>query len=212
MSKITKYNSNTRSFIIKELGNGSSRVSVANQLGISIHTLNRWCSIYKLQQYIDKERSNSISEAIEQGLLELSKGYETTEVTKEYIKKEIDPDTNEDIEIKYKVKKYRVSPNMKAIQVLANKYNKDFGNKESKEFNFNILNVDSDSMSLRELQELSNPIETYEVDYKELTDDGNVLESLGYEEVSSCNDDEVIEIDADDLVSSDLDTPLEEIE
>ena len=108
----------------------------------------------------------------------------------EYIKEEVDPDTNEDITIKYKVRKYKVAPNIKAIQVLANKYNIDFAEKDrTKEFNVNILNVDSDRMSLRELQELSNPLQELEADYKVLkSNDSKDLEARGFELVDDSED------------------------
>lgn len=186
-----KWNRELRSIIIKELGGlNTTREQLANRLGIGVSTISRWIHKHDLQTFIDKERELKMRESIELGLSLVAQGYEATEVTKEYIKKEIDPDSGNEIDVKFKIKKYKQAPSIKALQILANKYANEFGEKDNTiEFNTNILNVDSNHMTLRDLQELSNPLDAYEADYMELIDnDSNSLESLGYEELSDCND------------------------
>lgn len=187
-----KYSTEVRVKLLDMVKQGNSNSFIATYFDVSEATISRWIGKYNLRPIIKEIKANRLSDVIEDSLIELTKGHDSTEITKEYTKIETCPDTGDDIHIKYKVKKVRIAPNVKALQILANKYNKDFGQKDnSNEFNVNILNVDSNAMTLRELQEYGNIIDKANKD-KELLESNKSdieLSKEGYKRTDDTNSD-----------------------
>ena len=66
---------------IIDLCSYNSKHEASELLGITYNTLTRFIRKYKLQEHIDNKRKDKLSGDIEQGLIQLAQGYETTEIT-----------------------------------------------------------------------------------------------------------------------------------
>lgn len=164
-----KYDVKKAKNIIELYGEGCSLIEISKLLNISRMTLNRWIKNYKLQSLMDKERGERVKHSLRHALVKLATGdYEEGEVTREYIEEE----GSKTIKVTEKLRKFR--PDSKAITILARAYDKELldSNEDSPNSGI-ILNVNTSTMSLRELQNSSRNdsplggLVDYEVEYSE---------------------------------------------
>lgn len=163
---IIKYDSAIRSRLLELSALGYTYGDMARLLGVHRNTITRWIARDNLADEMLKVKRESIVSALEQGLLRLAKGAETTETIKEYT----DEATGERVTEKIRI----IAPSEKAIQILAQKYEKIFAatsnDAESQSTPLVTINV-----PLRELQGDSPLGSVLDAEYHEVDVKGQVV-------------------------------------
>lgn len=151
MPNILKYDSKTRVEIIRlAVDEHKSYYEISRLLGIHRNTLSRWLDRYKIRDLIDELKAEKYKVAIETGLSKLAAGAKTSEVTKEYLTED---EFGQPIKVTEKLREQ--APDPKAIQILAQKYEKIYSDgKVTDKGNAAHLsiNINNSGMTLRELQ------------------------------------------------------------
>ena len=155
---------------------GYNAKDIAGLMGLHPQTLYRFFKLNpELKDKMEEMKKERFQGVIERGLAELAMGTQTEDITEMW--EEVDEEGN-------KVKKARtikkLAPNVKAIQVLAQKYNTIFSKQELSQIN-NLLISSENTVSMRELLEYreskDNPLNMKnkdvvdDVEYKEIIRD-----------------------------------------
>ena len=157
-NRIQKYNSGLRVDAIRLASEGHTYSKIARLLGIASTTLDRYRKRDPIFDKILREsRQIGMKNIIDVGLTKLAKGSKREEVTDEYIIK----GDNDNPTIKRKVRTIQDAPNAKALEILSRKYAKEYTSDDVIEITNNTLNIDTSSMTLREVQDAMrlSPIE-----------------------------------------------------
>lgn len=172
MARITKYNINMRSEIIRLSGLGYSVPQIARQLELHRSTLNNWIKKHELTKDMQEAQADFYQGKINEGLLKLAEGAKETQEVKERYEK------INDAEYEKTISKVRIlPPNEKALQILSRRFAPDFSDTkqlDDSKHNHIALHFDTRVMNLRELKELnaeSNPLGDIALDseqYKEV--------------------------------------------
>ena len=150
MSTMIKYDVKTRVTMIELYAKGYQIQEIAEQLGVHRATIYRWIKRdAKLDDAMKRARGLYVKEASERALIRSIEGVEREEITEEYI---IERDGKP---IKRKVRRVKEAPNLKAIGIVARLYDiEELKDYDSEGPVTNILNVSTDSLSMREVQTL----------------------------------------------------------
>lgn len=159
----TKFNDKVLLIIVDLCFKGFSDYEIAKVIGISDSTLYVWKSKYPyLKKAMNNAKNSGATGSIERGLRVLSEGSEQSEYVEKYIEKRkiLDDETGEEFIIPVEITKKRkkLPPDPKAIEILARKYDKEFGKEEVTNNTINLL----EGFTMRDLQDsisLDNPID-----------------------------------------------------
>lgn len=131
-----------------------------------------------IKEKMDKLKNERFQGIIERGLAELATGTQTEDITELW-----EEENEEGVKVKKSRTIKKLAPNVKAIQVLAQKYNKIFSKSELSQIN-NLLITSENTVSMRELLEYreskDNPLNSNnkdivdDVEYKEIIRDGRL--------------------------------------
>ena len=181
---IFRYDLKMKSRILELISSGYSLPETAKLIGVSYHSLMRWRKLDKsLKPLMKKAKSDGMNRAINVGLYKLAKGLKVEDYTIEYteVRKDRFNEIIRDIDGNPSIQKVRktthnLAPNVKAIEILARKYAKEFVKSDDDRGEVMLnLTLDTGGMSIRELQELntkSNPLdkECIEAEYTNVKD------------------------------------------
>lgn len=157
---LVKYSESLKIKIVEYVLNGYNQQDISKILGIHYNTLTRWVSRdSKLKESMKQAKILHMKNSLERGLTKLAAGVTTQETIEQ---REYLDDTEEDkpIKVKTTIKTIEHAPCTKAVQILAQKYDKELAS--AKEIhnieggNALTLNINTSGMSLRELQEMNN--------------------------------------------------------
>ena len=170
MGRAAKFNAVVKNSMIELYAQGYDIGHISKLCNVSRQAMHYWIKKYELRELMDNARSESAKECIEVGLRKLALGSEESNSSDEFVTsrviklKVINEDSGEIeevekvIPVKRIVKKKIKPPEVKAIEVLARKYYKEFdAHSEDRELTTKIL----EGFTMRELQEArkDNPID-----------------------------------------------------
>lgn len=186
MGRPTKFNAIVRIELLELYSRGYDYGTIANAMNVSRQVIHLWINKHNLRKELDEARSNSAKECIEVGLRKLASGVKEEEESDKYMftRKATrlitqDDGTIEEEEYVQLVertnKRKSKPPEVKAIEVLARKYSKEF---DPKSIESDIGTKILEGFTMRELQEArkDNPIDQgkfIEAEFKELSDKGS---------------------------------------
>lgn len=153
--KIVKFNDVVASRIIELSSLGYSPTEVSKLLNVSRTTLWRWIKRHDLEERMQLAESDMMKGAIKRGLVALSEGAKSTDMTKEYVSEE----NGQIVKVTEKIR--TLAPNEKAIQILSQKYDKVFSQAEITDDSNNSkvsININTSAMTIRELQAIPSPL------------------------------------------------------
>ena len=174
---LVKYSVDYRIKIIELASRGLQLQEIALALGIARSTLHRWLSRDdKLKRTVELKQREAFEDAVRVGINKLAKGYTKEETTDEYIIEDAQGRT-----VKRKVRRVEIDPSLNAMKLGAKLYDLPELSDSPQDNVTNILQVKTDTLSMREVQELltnspsnvsnlEDSIELAASDYKDLED------------------------------------------
>lgn len=174
MTKLTNNSAELKSKLLYFLVEGYSLDEIKASLAISHYTLRHFLKDAKFKERYDRAFEEGMRNLIYKNLRQAASGQEVREVSKEYIKEEMINGEPTAVKVKETVK--QVPPDLKAISLLANKFENALV-KSDTAHNVNVTISSRDrSLSISERialleSEKSNVIEVDAGDYKELLDE-----------------------------------------
>ena len=163
--KVIKYDASFRIEAIKLAAQGLTLSEISELLGIHRNTMSTWRKRDKnFKKILDEARSQGMNHIIETGLRKLAQGVKREETTTESV------DDNDGNPIRRRVRTIEDAPSVKAIEVLARRYAKEYTSDDAAPI-VSVLSINHDTASLREVQDMmrQSPIEA--VSHDEDTDD-----------------------------------------
>ena len=179
---LSKFTPVVKNSIVELYGQGYNIETIAKACGVTRQAIHYWIKKFDLREELDEARTNSAKESIEVGLRKLASGVKEELIEDEFVYNRrstrlVEDEDGEIIEEEYlqsvnrKVKTKVKPPEVKAIEVLARKYYKEFDHKaEERELTSKVL----EGFTMRELQEArkNNPIDRgkyIEAEFQELS-------------------------------------------
>jgi len=170
---VIRFDATVRSRIVELYSMSYSLASIASSLGIHRNTLTRWIKKHNLQSVLEESERIMMQGTIKRGLKALSEGATASETQKEYI---IEGAEGQTVKVTEKIR--ILAPNEKAIQILAQKYDKTFSKIDLIDTdNAKVsININTSQMSQRELQAIStaSPLGVIETTGIEIDNASNV--------------------------------------
>ena len=147
---LVKYSVDYRIKIIELASRGLQLQEIALALGIARSTLHRWLSRDdKLKRTVELKQREAFEDAVRVGINKLAKGYTKEETTDEYIIEDAQGRT-----VKRKVRRVEIDPSLNAMKLGAKLYDLPELSDSPQDNVTNILQVKTDTLSMREVQEL----------------------------------------------------------
>jgi len=158
-----KYDGAVGSRIVELASLGYSLADSANLLNVHRNTLTRWIKKFDLTSRMASAETDLMRSTIKRGLKALSEGASSTETIRETIE-----DDGEGNIVKVTEKVRRLAPNEKAIQILAQRYAKEFSKSELEEIGKTLnISLNTSNMSIRELNAVPSPLGSIDISRKE---------------------------------------------